>query len=418
MFPHNQDVEIHNVRFSELGRTDKTQPLDDFRFDFHDGGDGDDAPATAEIVSLGGSNIRGRYAVHFHRTGTDMTTKAGQVRGSVVYNGPGWGFVSHSSHVDFIDNVAYGLQGAGFYTEAGDEVGSMQGNIAIRSVNESFTLDDQEAIDPDLRANLMDYGHDGDGFWLTGNRVRFTNNVASGATAHGIIYWTDDIIEADHNAGNRVSIPTASLENGHLIPNRQSIPVWWAPFAENRGNESYGATVGFRIRYVHAKHYLGRDEQSEFHRSPPQAYIDTLTPSVNELTVWGNRDGVLLNYNERLSLNGATIVGFGEDVSRFSFNPGTAKSRIGLDIGNDATHGSANVSNTTIQGFGMGLATPVNGRWHMNNVSMFDNKTDMIIQPPETDPTQVFFQNVQYQSFQVVDGEDNELPEHIIVNNG
>ncbi|MEM7083044.1 MAG: G8 domain-containing protein [Pseudomonadota bacterium] len=413
------DVAIHHARFTELGRTDKTRPLDDVEFIFDDpDSSGDDAPAAANVVQLGGSNIRGRYAIHFHQIGTQPNSAAALVKGSVVFNGPGWGFVNHSSHVNFIDNVSYGLQGAGFYTEAGDEIGRMEGNIAIRSVNSSFTLDDQGAIDPDLRASHMDYGHDGDGFWLTGTRVSLINNVSAGASAHGIIYWTDGIMEPTSGWTTRVSIPVAHLPNGNLIPNRESVPVWWAPMAESRGNESYGATVGFRIRYIHAKNYLGRDDQTDFHRSPPQDYIETLTPNVNELTVWGSRDGVLLNYNERMSLLGAKIVGFGRDVSEFSFNEGTAKSGIGLDLSNDSTHGPGRVENVSIEGFGMAFASPVNSAWQIRDMQLTSNGTDLLFVEPESAATTIVFYNLSYESFTIHDQEDaTEFPGHVSVIN-
>ena len=412
------NVIIQNARFTELGRTDKTRPLDDFRFDFTDEeSDGDDAPEAANVVALGGSNVRGRYALHFHQIGTQPGSPTALVKGSVVFNGPGWGFVNHSSNVNFIDNVSYGLQGAGFYTEAGDEIGSMQGNIAIRSVNRSFSLDDQGAIDPDLRATHMDYGHDGDGFWLTGPRVSMINNVSAGASAHGIIYWTDGIMEPTPSPTTRVTIPVSHLPNGNLIPNRQSIPVWWAPLAENRGNESYGATVGYRMRYLHAKNYLGRDEQSDFHRSPPQAYINTLKPSVNDLTVWGSRDGVLLNYNERLSLIGARIVGFGKNISVFSFNEGTAKSGVGLDISNDATHGPANLNNVSVEGFGVGLALPVNSRWEIDRLRAQNNGNDLLFIEPENVSTELIFSRLVYGRLTIHDQEGaTAFPAHAIVN--
>lgn len=414
MFMHTLNVDVQNVRFTELGRTDKTRPLDDFQFEFPDESAGDDAPATANVIALGGSNIRGRYAVHFHQGGIDQSRAPALIKGSVVFNGPGWGFVNHSSNVDMIDNVAYGQQGAGFYTEAGNEIGSMQGNIAIRSANDAFALGDQGAIDPDISADRMDYGNDGDGFWLTGNRVSLINNVSAGATAHGFIYWTDGVMEPNGETATRVTVAVSDVANSHLIPNRESIPVWWAPMAESRGNESYGATIGFRIRYVHAKNYLGREEQSDFHRSPPQAYIDTLDPSVNDLVVWGNRDGVLLNYNERMRLNGARIVGFGRNVSRFEFNPGTAKEGVGLDYSNDSTHGPAMIENVTIEGYGMGFAMPVNGEWQIRNITLRDNQTDLLILDPETEPTQLNLQNVQFTNFWIEDGEEgDELPEHV-----
>lgn len=415
MFMHSNRVNVHNAKFTELGRTDKTRSLNDFEFRFDDDSAGDDAPETAEISALDGDNIRGRYALHFHQTGTDPTSSPAVIQGSVAFNGPGWGFVSHSSHVNMMNNVSYGFQGAGFYTEAGDEIGLMQGNIAIRSVNDSFNLDWQGAIDPDLRATRMDYGHDGDGFWLTGNQVAMIDNVSAGASAHGIIYWVDGIIEPMIGTGSRVSIPTNVLQNGALISGRNSIPVWWAPFAESRGNESYGATIGFRIRYVHAKNYLGREEQSDFHQTPSPAYVDTLSPSVNDLTVWGSRDGVLMNYNERLSLIGARIVGFGKENSRFDFNPGTAKEGIGLDVSNDSTHGPATVENITIEGFGMGFASPVNGIWNVNDMVLIDNGIDLLALESESQPTRVNFRRVGFSSF--IDGDERSetLPSHINV---
>jgi len=415
MFMHTQKVNVQNARFTELGRTDKRKPLEDFQFTFGDDSAGDDAPATAEVTALGGTNVRGRYAVHFHQTGTDPSSEPAYVKGSVVFNGPGWGYVIHSSYANLVDNISYGLQGAGFYTEAGDEIGSLVGNIAIRSVNDSFVIDDQGAIDPDLRADLMDYGHDGDGFWLTGTRVSLIDNVAAGASAHGIIYWTDGIMEAKLPRATRVTVLVSSLPNGELIPNRESVPVWWAPLAENRGNESYIATVGFRSRYIHSKNYLGRDEQSEFHRSPPQAYIDTLNPVFNDITVWGSRDGILLNYNEKVSINGANIVGFGKEISVFELNPGTAKEGLGLDFSNDATHGPGNIENVHIEGFGVGLAAPVNGQWQVKNLTLSENKHDVLVLTPESDSTQVLFNNVSFNSVINEEQQVIDLPEHIII---
>ena len=337
------NVNIRNARFTELGRTDKSEPLDDFEFEPHPDS-GDDFFASADVIALGGDNRRGRYVLHFHQLGVDPNSTPALVQGSVVFNGPGWGFVNHSSHVHFIDNVAYGLQGAGFYTEAGNEIGLMQGNIAIRTFNPNFTLDDQGAIDPDLGLLRMDFGNDGDGYWFSGNMVRVINNVSAGASAHGFIYWTDGIMEATQPTSTRVTVNVQDLAGGELVTNRDTLPVWWAPLAENRGNESYGATVGFRSRYVNSASYTFENGGTDFHEPPGQAYIDTLNPEVRELTVWGNRDGVLLNYNEKMSLIDSRVVGFGPGTSVFSFNPGTAKSGIGLDVGNDATHGPAQVS--------------------------------------------------------------------------
>ena len=58
MFMHNPDVDVQNAGFYNLGRTDKNRLIDDPEQNV-DGTPGE------------GTNPRGRYALHFHRTGAD-----------------------------------------------------------------------------------------------------------------------------------------------------------------------------------------------------------------------------------------------------------------------------------------------------------------------------------------------------------
>lgn len=307
MLMHTLDVQVANAQFKDLGRTDKSRELDDLLFEFDDVvGNETSAPVVFTTTTGERTNVRGRYSVHFHRGGVQPGSTPATVTGSVIDGSPGWGLVNHSGNVDMINNVAHGVQGASFYTEVGDEVGSMVGNIAIRSVSPTFTLGDEGAIDPDLRLDRMDFGVDGDGFWLSGHMVSMRDNVSAGATGHGIIIWSDGVIEPDLPRG-RSSVKVAHVENGHLVTGRDTIPTWWAPLAEIQNNESYGATIGFRSRYVHSAGYLG-EIGSAFHTPPDQAYIDTLNPTIDGLTVWGSRDGVLMNYNERMSIRNARLI--------------------------------------------------------------------------------------------------------------
>lgn len=291
-----------------------------------------------------------------------------------------------------IDNVAHGVQGAAFYTEVGDEIGSMVGNIAIRTVNPAFTLDDEGAIDPDLRADLMDFGVDGDGFWLSGHMVSMRDNVSAGASAHGIIIWSDGVIEPDLARG-RSSVLVANVENVHLITGRETIPTWWAPLAEISNNESYGATVGFRSRYVHSSGYLG-EIGSAFHAPPDQAYIDTLNPTIDGLTVWGSRDGVLMNYNERMSIKNTRLVGTG---ARYVQNGGTADIGVGIDLYNEVTRGPGVIENVSIEGYNMGMLAPRQDAWHLNNVQL-SNTTDMLITEARQAPRALQMTNVTFGS--------------------
>ncbi|MEM9513389.1 MAG: G8 domain-containing protein [Actinomycetota bacterium] len=369
MIAHTLDAEIHGARFSEMGRTDKSRELDDVEFvDIEPGAVG----WTGEFTTLGGTNVRGRYSVHFHRGGAHPTSGPAVIADSVVTGDPGWAFTNHSSHVDFLRNVAYDNAGAGFFTEAGDETGRWIDNIAIRSVMPNFTLGDEGAIDPDVRADRQDFGIDGDGFWLQGNRVDLVGNVAAGSSAHGIIWWSEGLAEAD--LGQVSSVDVASLPDPSLIPDCERIPVWWAPLGEVRDNVAYGATVGFRARYIHGATYL------EDPAPPPAAYIDTLQPVIDGMTAWDVRDGILMNYNERLTLRNVRAIGRAEP---FRHNYGhTAAIGVGLDVGNDATFGPGTIEQIDLRGFEVGVIGPRHGAWTIDDVAIAAT-TDVLLHAPE-----------------------------------
>ncbi|MEM8713638.1 MAG: G8 domain-containing protein, partial [Planctomycetota bacterium] len=131
-------VHLEHVRFDELGRTDKSIPLDDIEveiemFDTHRTYAVHAAPGLASSSHATPiRNRRGRYAVHFHVNGNVLPLPARKrVVGCVVTGTPGWGFVNHSSHVDFIDCVCHDFAGSAFVTESGDEVGRFEGCVAM-----------------------------------------------------------------------------------------------------------------------------------------------------------------------------------------------------------------------------------------------------------------------------------------------
>ena len=394
MFMHQLNVKVKNASFNELGRTDKSRPLDDVVFDFAEDVVGNETSARVVFTTSAGerTNVRGRYAVHFHRGGNDPSSHPALIEGSVVNGGPGWGFVNHSGNVNMINNVAYRVQGASFYTEAGDEIGSMVGNIAIRTVSPTFTLGDEGAIDPDLQADTQSFGVDGDGYWLSGHLVSLRDNVSAGASGHGIIIWSDGLVEADRG---RATVKTSDIANGHLITGRDTIPTWWAPLAEISNNESYGATIGFRSRYVHSSVYLG-ENGSDFHAKPDQAYVDTLNPVVDGLTVWGSRDGVLMNYNERMSLRNARLVGIGAPWVQ---NGGTADHGVGIDMYNEVSRGPGVIENVSIEGYGVGLLAPRQDAWTVNSLQLA-NTTDLYIAESRQSPRTLDMNNVTFGSLE------------------
>ncbi|MEM9201041.1 MAG: G8 domain-containing protein [Actinomycetota bacterium] len=368
MVMHTLDAQIRGAQFTDMGRTDKSRELTDVEFDEIEPGA---VGWNGQFELLGGDNVRGRYTVHFHRGGADPRSTPGVVADSVVIGDPGWAFTNHSSHVDFLRNVAYDNAGAGFFTEAGDETGRWIDNIAIRTVMPNFTFGDEGAIDPDLRANRQDFGIDGDGFWLQGNRMDLIGNVSAGSTAHGIIWWSESLAEAD--LGRVAMVDVATLPDPSLVPDRDQIEVWWAPLGEVRDNVAYGSTVGFRARYIHGASYLNDPNV------PPMAYIESLTPTIDGMVTWDVRDGVLMNYNERLNLKNIRAIG---NAVPFKHNFGhTAAIGVGLDLNNDATFGPGSIENVDLRNFEVGFLAPRHGLWTVRNVTTAAT-TDVLIHNP------------------------------------
>src|SRR5262249_37251539 len=73
MFMHCPDVNVQNVAFLNLGRTDKRKGVNDPKRD-----------EQKNVVNGTGTNPRGRYAVHFHRTGAAAGDCPALVKGCVV----------------------------------------------------------------------------------------------------------------------------------------------------------------------------------------------------------------------------------------------------------------------------------------------------------------------------------------------
>ena len=217
MFMHNDDVQVDAAGFYGLRRTDKRTVIDDVVVSADPDNPGQttsdvllkdinptnpalghrvlvpvvDAKGATVIdpatglpkmqIAKTGLNPRGRYAVHFHRTGTNYEDTPATINDSAVVDSPGWGIVNHSSYVNVTDNVAFNAVGAAFVTEAGDEIGSFDHNLAMHSQGSGMGIKSREVA--------QDFGHQGDGFWLQGGNVSLTNNVAAGQRHSGFVFF-------------------------------------------------------------------------------------------------------------------------------------------------------------------------------------------------------------------------------------
>jgi hypothetical protein len=138
-------------------------------------------PLHATAVTRTGTNPRGQYALHFHRTGVDPTMPAATVNDVAVVDSPGWGIVNHSSNVNVSNSVVFNATGAAYVTEAGDEIGSFVDNIAIHSQGAGGGIED--------RKNDNDFGQLGDGFWLQGGDVSLVGTIATGQRHSGFVFF-------------------------------------------------------------------------------------------------------------------------------------------------------------------------------------------------------------------------------------
>jgi hypothetical protein len=309
MFMHSPRVQISYAGFYDLGRTDKRMPVNDPRLD-----------EQKQPVAGSGTNPRGRYAVHFHRTGADVQTPAIPVKGCAVVNCPGWGYVNHSSHIEFEDNVAYNVHGAAFVTEAGDEVGAFRRNLAVRSAGSG-----QDTV---ARDNIQDFGHEGDGFWLQGGGVAVEDNVAAGQRDAGFFFFTSGLTE--DGLGRRgflvANLPEKLRANNVPSPKEKQPPdrmtINYLPLLSCKGNIAFASGVGMVIR---------------FHEPPATESV------VEDCTFWRTGTGVRILYSDNIRLRNLRLIGDGK------------LAQAGVSQGSEAIGGTV-YDNLDVEGWATGLA--------------------------------------------------------------
>ena len=277
MFMHTRAVDIGYAAFYNLGRSDKQKIVNDPFVDSQN-----------QLVPGTGLNPRARYALHFHRNGVTDDGNPSRVIGSVVQGSPGWGFVNHSSFVHFVDNVAYDVDGAGFVAEAGDEIGLMQGNIALKSNGSGESMVS--------RIFVNDFGHQGDGFWLQGPGIEVIDNIAADQSGQGFVFYTDGISQMGLGI---TEFQAANLADPSLANGDPTIRVRHAPLAGFRSNTAYANSIGAMLR-----HHL----QDAGHSAGSV---------VEDLRLWHNDIGMQLNYSEEITLRNVDIWGDAQALSRF-----------------------------------------------------------------------------------------------------
>jgi len=315
MFMHSDQVHIANALFLGLGRTDKTQIINDSLLD-----------AQGRLIPGTGTNPRGRYAVHFHRTGLDADHGSAVIEGSVVRDSPGWGFVNHSSQVVMEGNFAFNVVGAGFVGEAGDEAGVMRHNFALRS---SGSANPQNS-----RVLAQDFGHQGHGFWMQGNGVELIDNVVAGQASAAFVLKSTGLIQSGLG---ETRFPSRLLADPSWAGDEPDVDVSHVPISTFTGNVAYASAFGLEIW----NHVEGAPHE--------------LFGVVEDMAIWNVRQlrGVQLSYSDRIVFRNVWIRG---------------------DLNNPQGHGIATnygadhvrLENVRIEGWETGIDMPVGG---MNTIS-------------------------------------------------
>ena len=157
---------LNYTTFTGLGRTDKSKPLTDPAVD-----------ANGQAIAATDVNPRGRYALHFHENGGTLDGMQAMVFGCRVIGSPGWGFVNHSSDVCMDSSAAYGVYGASFVGEAGDELGCFCDDVSVRNTA-PFSAQSTSGMSGGLTNS--NFARDGFGFWSQGGSLQFDGDIATG----------------------------------------------------------------------------------------------------------------------------------------------------------------------------------------------------------------------------------------------
>lgn len=369
MFMHHLNVDMRYVELTNMGRTDKRVPLDDYSWD--------DLQEDPSYMPPRGAytNPRGRYSVHFHRGGFDPALTPAYVEGVTVNNDPGWAFVNHSARVDFVKNVSYDVLGGAFMTEAGDETGSFVDNIALRSVNPDDPL--SNVMHPnalvDLREEFQDFSWQGDAFWFHSMGITVTGNIAAGASAHGFIIWPEGLIEnglgmrrGDVNLHITDAAQRATLTG---VPSNFVLECWLIPSKPFSNNIAYSTRKGLTGYYVQTR-FL--EETEEKYNIPTQAYYNTLNAVFDNFTIWNFRNkGVEFLYGSNVTLQNSRIIGYN-----------SLTTTVGIDV--DHWHNTNNwvLTNNTVEGFNnsnIGFSTPLNANVIISGGTFNNQYTDIEI---------------------------------------
>lgn len=336
---------VRYVRFEELGRTNKDEPITN-------------PVRNADEVDADDPNPAARYPFHYHRTG--MESEPHYAEGLAVDGSPGWGVVNHHAYADIVDSVTYDVFGSGFVAEGGNERGSFERNIAVRSRGSGETIDARAAGDHGGDPPIDDFGHAGHGFWLQSPLVDVVDNVAAGHRHQAFVWWLRPLLDKPQETLAEESCAGGDIEdsrvtfcpnvpmkyvpdewpileaieegrfsnNDELMRDTQKIPSTFAPLATVSGNTAYGAAGGldfsrhnFKWKHERFSDFDTIDDFTVYNIGPFYGEDgDVREPDLPRHQDAGHQGrggsvGVSFRYTSNVTLRNSWLIGTGRDDS-------------------------------------------------------------------------------------------------------
>ncbi|MEZ5896480.1 MAG: G8 domain-containing protein [Parvularculaceae bacterium] len=295
-------INVQYAEFTDLGRTDKSERAFDV--------------LTLSSVTSD-TNIKARYSLHLHHTGTDSLDNPAIIEGNAVWGSPGWGFVQHDSNAIMANNAAYDVLGAAFVAETGNETGRWVDNISIKSLGVNHITKGGGDV------QAFDLGRTGTGFWFQGRMVEAVGNVAASVpSGAGFTYF--------HRQPGSSIIPVdpASSPLGDILRYEDGVDPNVPHIAVFADNESFATQMGLEV--IKANPRQDHDARSV----------------IDGFTAWEVTTGVHLQYTGHYTFTDLDLVG-----TRSTFNG--AQGGAGVELFKNVVDVVINGAN--IEGFNTGV---------------------------------------------------------------
>ncbi|MCV6586984.1 MAG: G8 domain-containing protein [Marinibacterium sp.] len=313
MFMHDADVSVQNAEFFELGRTDKS-----------------------ELIDASGGNVAGRYALHFHRTGTDGEPALAE--GNAVWGSPGWGIVHHDANLDVISNAVYGVNGGAIIAEAGNEVGLWKDNITINTTGKYITFNSEHSQNqnhPSWRQDFLDDSfHQGIGYGFKSRLVESHDNIAVSSNGAGYSFWP---MGKKGGSPSHIDPETSDFEalNGYdPFFGSETTGISKPPNREFSGNVAIGGHVGFNT-------------------SADKRHTETdVMTVIEDFTAWEVTQGFGGFYQSNYILKDSTLIGIQGDYNRYLKKSPAGANTIGIMA---REFNELAVVNNHFEGFDLGI---------------------------------------------------------------